>query len=108
MFKDLTPGLHNPSQFILLNYYYLYHPSSGEGKEHLIVARGGKSKLSMRSPLIHFWWGVEVGKLIMGQQSDLTWLSDLAFSDNTLVGCYRTLLLPAYCGILSQLLSICC
>ena len=28
--------------------------SSGEGKEHLIVARGGKSKLSMRSPLIHF------------------------------------------------------
>ena len=86
MFKDLTPGLHNSIQFIFLNYDYLYHHSSGEGKEHLIVARGGKSKLSMRSPLIHFWWRVEEGKLIMGQQSDLTWLSDLAFSDTTQVG----------------------
>lgn len=75
MFKDLTPGLHNPSQFILLNYYYLYHPSSGEGKEHLIVARGGKSKLSMRSPLIHFWWGVKEGKAYYGSAE---W-PDLAF-----------------------------
>ena len=37
-------------------------------------------------PLRHFWWRVEEGKLIMGQQSDLTWLSDLAFSDTTQVG----------------------